>query len=74
MSAPYKFSNTLALGPVGFGSTSSGNGTVVFGSNSPTLTAALANISSNPLMLFGIGGLLLVGVWLVVSHKGSIKL
>lgn len=72
MSVPYKFSNTLALGPATFGNTSSGGGTVVFGSSSPTLTATLANLTSNPMMLLAIGGVALVGLYLLTKSKRKI--
>ena len=65
----YSFKSANNMGPIQFGSTLSGGGTVVFGSNNPTLTASLANLTQNPLMLLGIGGLLLAGVWILSRSK-----
>lgn len=70
----YSFKSANNMGPIQFGSTSSGGGTVVFGSNNPTLTASLANLTQNPLMLVGIGVLLLAGVYILANGKRGIKL
>jgi len=68
VSGGYDFGSTITTGPVRFGSTSSGGGTVVFGTSSPGLTAAASNITSNPWLLAGAGAVLLVGLFIYVRY------
>lgn len=70
----YSFKNTLGLGPVSFGPTTSGTGSVVFGSASPTLTSAVQNLTSNPIMLAVVAAALIAGVWIIANGKRGIKL
>jgi hypothetical protein len=56
-------SSTLNLGPIKFGSTTSG-GNVVFGSSSPGLTAAATNLTSNPWVLGGLALVALAALWI----------
>jgi hypothetical protein len=62
--------SSVTTGPVHFGATTSGTGTVVFGTGSPGTTAALSNITSNPWMLAGAAALLLIG-WLIYVRYGK---
>lgn len=55
-------SSRVTTGPVRFGDTTSGTGTVVFGTSSPGLTAAASNITSNPWILAGVGVVVLIGL------------
>lgn len=70
----YSFKNTLGLGPVSFGPTTSGTGSVVFGSSSPTLTSAVQSLTQNPVMLIGVGVIALVGLWILTHGKRGVKL
>ena len=71
----YEVSTSQTTGPIAFGPvTSGGTGTVVFGSNNPTLTASLANLTKNPLMLVGIAVVLLGGLYILANGKRGIKL
>ena len=60
--------SSVTTGPVHFGDTTSGTGTVVFGTGSPGTTAALSNITSNPWMLAGAGAVLLVGLFIYLRY------
>lgn len=60
--------SSVGLGPISFGPVSSGNGTVVFGSSSPGLTAAASNITSNPLLLVGVGLFGLAGLFIYFKY------
>ena len=59
----------VTTGPVQFGATTSGTGTVIFGTSSPGLTAAAANISSSPWLMLGAGAVLLVGLYIYVHYR-----
>lgn len=61
--------SSVTTGPIVFGDTTSGTGTVVFGTSSPGLTAAAANITSSPWLLLGAGVVLLVGVYIYVRYR-----
>ena len=54
-------SNKVTTGPVDFGSTFSGGGTVVFGTSNPGVTAAVSNLTANPWML-AVAGVVVLGV------------
>lgn len=54
------FANSASVGPLFGAPVTSGQGTVVFGTGSPGVTAALSNISGNPWML-AIAGIAIVG-------------
>ncbi len=60
--------SSVTTGPVKFGATTSGTGTVVFGTGSPGTTAALSNITSNPWLLAGAGAVLLIGLFIYVRY------
>jgi hypothetical protein len=60
--------SSVTTGPVQFGATTSGTGTVVFGTSSPGLTAAAANLTSNPLLLIGAGAVVLVGLFIYLRY------
>jgi LPXTG-motif cell wall-anchored protein len=53
-------SSRVTTGPVDFGSTFSGGGTVVFGTSNPGVTAAVSNLTGNPWML-AIAGVVVLG-------------
>lgn len=53
--------SSVTTGPVHFGDTSSGGGTVVFGTSNPGVTAAVSNLTGNPWLL-AIGGAVVLGV------------
>lgn len=57
----YDFGSTITTGPVHFGATNSGGGTVVFGTSNPGVTAAVSNLTANPWML-AVAGVVVVGV------------
>lgn len=61
--------SSVTSGPVHFGDTTSGSGTVVFGTSSPGLTAAASNITSSPWLLLGAGAVLLVGLYIYVHYR-----
>jgi len=65
---PVNSNQNVTLGPVRFGDTTSGTGTVVFGTSSPGLTAAAANLTSNPWVLAGAAAVALVGLYLYVRY------
>jgi LPXTG-motif cell wall-anchored protein len=65
----YDFSNKVTTGPVDFGSTFSGGGTVVFGTSSPGVTAAVTNLTSNPWLLAVAGVVALAGLYLYLRTK-----
>jgi hypothetical protein len=54
-------SSRVTTGPEDFGSTSSGGGTVVFGTSNPGVTAAVSNLTANPWML-AVAGAVVLGV------------
>ena len=56
----YDFGSTITTGPVKFGSTSSGGGTVVFGTSNPGATAALSNLTANP-WIVAVAGVVVLG-------------
>ncbi|MGH8209889.1 MAG: hypothetical protein ACRETD_02955 [Steroidobacteraceae bacterium] len=60
--------SSVTTGPVHFGDTTSGTGTVVFGTSSPGLTAAVSNITSSPWLLAGAGAVLLVGLLIYLRY------
>jgi len=62
-------SSRLTPGPVQFGATSTGGGTVVFGTGSPGLTAAASNLTSNPWILAGVAAAALVGLYLYLRLR-----
>ncbi len=62
-------SSKVTTGPVEFGSTLSGGGTVVFGTSSPGLTAAAANLTSNPWVLAGAAVVGLIGLYLYFRSR-----
>ena len=70
----YSFKSANNMGPIQFGATTSGTGSVVFGSSNPTLTSAIGNLTSNPLMLAIVGVALLAGIWILANGKRGIKL
>lgn len=54
-------SSKVTTGPVDFGSTFSGGGTVVFGTSNPGVTAAVSNLTANPWIL-AVAGAVVLGV------------
>ncbi len=64
MTTPLNISSPNTMGAITSGPAMSGGGTVVFGSGSPGATAALSNLTSNPILLIGVAVVGLVGLWI----------
>lgn len=60
--------SSVGLGPIHFGSVTSG-GPVVFGTPNPTATAIATSLTSSPVLLIGLGLIALAGVWIYVHGK-----
>ena len=60
--------SSVTTGPVRFGDTTSGTGTVVFCTSNPGLTPAASKKTSNPWLHGGAGAVLVVGLFKYVRY------